>query len=43
MLRHRMPICSQFVKILDLLEELIEHCGWGYERLDGSITGRVRH
>ena len=28
--------------ILDLLEDLIEARGWGYERIDGTITGATR-
>ncbi|KAH8741990.1 chromo domain helicase DNA binding protein [Cryptosporidium ryanae] len=39
---HRVLIFSQFIQTLTLLEELIEHHGWGYERLDGSIRGTDR-
>ncbi|KAF7455967.1 putative Chromodomain helicase-DNA-binding protein, partial [Cryptosporidium felis] len=39
---HRVLIFSQFIQTLTLLEELVEHHGWGYERLDGSIRGTDR-
>lgn len=40
---HRVLIFSQFIQTLTLLEELVEHHGWGYERLDGSIRGTDRN
>ena len=39
---HRVLIFSQFTKVLDLLEELIEARGYGYERLDGNDRGISR-
>jgi len=35
-------IFSQFVRMLDLLGELCEARGYGFERIDGSIRGNVR-
>ena len=39
---HRVLIFSQFTKVLDLFEDLFEQHGWGFERLDGSISGLAR-
>ncbi|KOO24287.1 associated with tfs and helicases family protein [Chrysochromulina tobinii] len=39
---HRVLIFSQFTKVLDLLEVLIEARGYGYERLDGNDRGVSR-
>ena len=39
---HRVLIFSQFTKVLDLIEDLIEARGWGYERLDGTVLGSLR-
>ena len=35
-------VFSQFTKLLDLIEDLVDHRGWGYERLDGTVTGVTR-
>ena len=35
-------LVSQFTKLLDLLEDLIDYRGWGYERFDGSVQGKER-
>ena len=29
-------------KMLDLLEDFLEHDGYKYERIDGGITGNMR-
>ena len=39
---HRVLLFSQFTKLLDLIEDFVEHRGWGYERLDGTVTGATR-
>jgi SNF2 family DNA or RNA helicase len=39
---HRVLLFSQFTKLLDLVEDLVEARGWGYERLDGNVTGVTR-
>ncbi len=39
---HRVLIFSQMTKMLDILEDLLEHEGCKYERIDGSITGTSR-
>lgn len=39
---HRVLLFSQFTKMLDLIEDLVQGRGWGYERLDGAVTGRER-
>lgn len=39
---HRVLIFSQMTKMLDILEDFLEFCGWKYERIDGSITGSDR-
>ena len=35
-------IFSQMTLMLDLLEDFLEHEGYKYERIDGSITGTIR-
>ena len=32
----------QFTKVLDLLEDLVDARGWGYERIDGNVVGIAR-
>ena len=39
---HRVLLFSQFTKVLDMFEDLFEANSWGYERIDGSITGAAR-
>ena len=39
---HRVLIFSQMTKMLDILEDFLEHLGYQYERIDGSITGSDR-
>ncbi|OCT69803.1 chromodomain-helicase-DNA-binding protein 4 isoform X3 [Xenopus laevis] len=39
---HRVLIFSQMTKMLDLLEDFMEHEGYKYERIDGGITGNMR-
>ncbi|GCB83261.1 hypothetical protein scyTo_0023841, partial [Scyliorhinus torazame] len=39
---HRVLIFSQMTKMLDLLEDFLEHEGYKYERIDGGITGNLR-
>jgi len=39
---HRVLFFSQFTKVLDLFEDLLESEGWGFERLDGSVSGVAR-
>ena len=39
---HRVLFFSQFTKVLDLFEDLLEAEGWGFERLDGSVSGVAR-
>nr|XP_020471103.1 chromodomain-helicase-DNA-binding protein 4-like [Monopterus albus] len=39
---HRVLIFSQMTKMLDLLEDFLEHEGYKYERIDGGITGGMR-
>merc|ERR1712226_412394 len=39
---HRVLIFSQMTKLLDLLEDFLDGCGYKYERIDGSITGNLR-
>jgi chromodomain-helicase-DNA-binding protein 4 len=39
---HRVLIFSQMTKMLDILEDFLEFCGYKYERIDGSITGSDR-
>ncbi|KAF8819134.1 putative Chromodomain-helicase-Dna-binding protein 3, partial [Cardiosporidium cionae] len=35
---HRVLIFSQFMRMLDILEEYLWYAGYGFERLDGSTT-----
>lgn len=39
---HRILIFSQMQRVLDILEEYIQHKFYKYERLDGSVTGNDR-
>ncbi|XP_052821460.1 chromodomain-helicase-DNA-binding protein Mi-2 homolog isoform X1 [Mya arenaria] len=39
---HRVLIFSQMTKMLDILEDFLEHEGYKYERIDGAITGSQR-
>ena len=39
---HKVLIFSQFVIMLDLLEDLLQLRGYGYERIDGSVRGNER-
>ena len=39
---HRVLLFSQFTKLLDLIEDLIDARGWGYERLDGTVGKNER-
>lgn len=39
---HRVLIFSQMTKMLDILEDFLEFCGYKYERIDGGITGSDR-
>jgi len=39
---HRVLIFSQMTKMLDILEDFLEFCGYKYERIDGGITGSIR-
>uniref|UniRef100_A0A1A8AH82 Chromodomain helicase DNA binding protein 4a n=1 Tax=Nothobranchius furzeri TaxID=105023 RepID=A0A1A8AH82_NOTFU len=39
---HRVLVFSQMTKMLDLLEDFLEHEGYKYERIDGGVTGGMR-
>ncbi|KAK3592589.1 hypothetical protein CHS0354_001757 [Potamilus streckersoni] len=39
---HRVLIFSQMTRVLDILEDFLEHEGYKYERIDGGITGALR-
>ncbi|XP_027939210.1 CHD3-type chromatin-remodeling factor PICKLE isoform X1 [Vigna unguiculata] len=39
---HRVLICSQFQKMLDLLEDYCCYKNWHYERIDGKVGGAER-
>ncbi|KAL0051035.1 hypothetical protein WJX82_000961 [Trebouxia sp. C0006] len=39
---HRVLIYSQFTTLLDLLEEWLAARQWGYQRIDGSVSGADR-
>ena len=39
---HRTLLFSQFKLVLDLLEDVLDHLGLPYERLDGDVTGAAR-
>ena len=39
---HRVLIFSQMTKLLDLLEDFLEHKSYKYERIDGGVTGLDR-
>lgn len=39
---HRVLIFSQMTKMLDILEDFLEHLRYKYERIDGSVTGSER-
>ncbi|TKS92927.1 Chromodomain-helicase-DNA-binding protein 3 [Collichthys lucidus] len=36
------PVASMMTKMLDLLEDFLDHEGYKYERIDGGITGALR-
>ncbi|KAF3837123.1 hypothetical protein F7725_004587 [Dissostichus mawsoni] len=36
------PVASIMTKMLDLLEDFLDHDGYKYERIDGSVTGAMR-
>jgi hypothetical protein len=37
-LGHRTLIYSQFTTVLDILEDWLEHRGWGFQRIDGEVS-----
>jgi chromodomain-helicase-DNA-binding protein 7 len=39
---HRVLIFSQMKRVLDILEEYVQHKNYGYERLDGASQGNIR-
>ncbi|XP_019855875.1 PREDICTED: chromodomain-helicase-DNA-binding protein 5-like isoform X1 [Amphimedon queenslandica] len=39
---HRVLIFSQMTKMLDILEDFLEHLSYKYERIDGGVTGSER-
>ncbi|XP_075948794.1 chromodomain-helicase-DNA-binding protein 3 isoform X4 [Anarhichas minor] len=39
---HRVLVFSQMTKMMDLLEDFLDHEGYKYERIDGSVTGALR-
>jgi hypothetical protein len=39
---HRVLIFSQMTKVLDLIEDYLVYKRYGYERIDGTITGMAR-
>lgn len=39
---HRVLVFSQMTRLLDILEDYLEHEQYRYERIDGSITGSLR-
>ncbi|BHF73229.1 choline dehydrogenase 5 [Sparganum proliferum] len=39
---HRVLIFSQMTKMLDLLEDFLDACGYKFERIDGAVTGQQR-
>ena len=39
---HRVLIFSQMTKMLDILEDFLEHLCYKYERIDGGVTGGER-
>ncbi|XP_070711098.1 chromodomain-helicase-DNA-binding protein 3 isoform X2 [Pempheris klunzingeri] len=39
---HRVLVFSQMTKMLDLLEDFLDHEGYKYERIDGGVTGAQR-
>lgn len=39
---HRVLIFSQMTKMLDILEDFLDGCGYKFERIDGAITGNQR-
>uniref|UniRef100_A0A8D0ABL9 Chromodomain helicase DNA binding protein 3 n=1 Tax=Sander lucioperca TaxID=283035 RepID=A0A8D0ABL9_SANLU len=39
---HRVLVFSQMTKMLDLLEDFLDHEGYKYERIDGGVTGALR-
>ena len=39
---HRVLLCSQFTKVLDLCGDLVEYRQWTYERVDAGVQGKER-
>lgn len=39
---HRVLLFSQMTRMLDIIEHFLENSGYGYERIDGNITGALR-
>lgn len=39
---HRVLLFTQFIKVLDIWEDVCDHYGWGYRRLDGGTALRQR-
>ncbi len=39
---HKVLIFSQWVRILDILEDYMTHKGYIYERIDGGVRGNDR-
>ncbi|XP_061593050.1 chromodomain-helicase-DNA-binding protein 1-like isoform X2 [Cololabis saira] len=40
---HRVLLFSQMTRMLDILQDYMEHRGYSYERLDGSVRGEERN
>ncbi|KAK7144873.1 hypothetical protein R3I94_011076 [Phoxinus phoxinus] len=40
---HRVLLFSQMTRMLDILQDYLEHRGYSYERLDGSVRGEERN
>ncbi|XP_074492895.1 chromodomain-helicase-DNA-binding protein 1-like [Sebastes fasciatus] len=40
---HRILLFSQMTRMLDILQDYMEHRGYSYERLDGSVRGEERN
>uniref|UniRef100_A0A3Q3VX27 Chromodomain helicase DNA binding protein 1-like n=1 Tax=Mola mola TaxID=94237 RepID=A0A3Q3VX27_MOLML len=40
---HRVLVFSQMTRMLDILQDYLEHRGYSYERLDGSVRGEERN
>ncbi|KAK6531354.1 hypothetical protein TWF281_008162 [Arthrobotrys megalospora] len=39
---HRVLIFSQMVNMLDLLQEYLDHCGYAFQRIDGTVSASNR-